>query len=248
MNLTRMTLTVLCCFAAGACSDADRTQRTLDEDVDRVSFATNGRLEIVIGDQPGLVLESEDGDALDRLRVAVEGDRLIIEEPEWTFSWWSWMSASDVQARVVLRSLEAVAFAGAGELDVKGVDGEALAVQIAGRAICEIQAVAVDEMSVQIAGAAECRVAGRAARQQLEIAGAGMYRGFGLVTASSSVEVAGAADVEVNAAETLDVDLSGSGNVHYLGDPALHENVAGWGWVERTGSPNREIHQTGMMR
>ena len=248
MNLTRMTLTALCCFAVGACSDAGRTQRTLDTDVDRVSFATNGRLEIVIGDQPGLVLESEDGDALDRLRVAVEGDRLIIEEPERTFSWWSWISASDVQARVVLRSLEAVAFAGAGELDVKGVDGEALAVQIAGRATCEIEAVTVDEMNVRIAGAAECRVAGRAARQRLEIAGAGMYRGFGLVTASSSVEVAGAADVEVNAAEMLHVDLSGSGNVHYLGDPALHENVAGWGAVERAGGPNHEIHQTGMMR
>lgn len=248
MNLSRVMRMAFCCFAVGACSDADRTQRTLGEDVDRVSFATSGRLEILTGDQPGLVLESEDGDALDRLRVAVEGDRLIIEEPETTFSWWSWMSASDVQARVVLRSLEAVAFAGAGELDVKGVNGEELAVQIAGRATCAIEAVSVEEISVQIAGPAECRVGGRAARQRLEIAGAGMYRGFGLVTASTRVEVAGAADVEVNAAEMLHVDVSGSGNVHYLGDPALHENVAGWGSVERAGSPNHEIHQTGMMR
>jgi len=31
--------------------------------------------------------------------------------------------------------------------------------------------------------------------------------------------------------------VSGVGNVQYLGDPALHEDVAGWGSVERAEGP-----------
>ncbi len=232
----RATLVALCSLAATACSDAGHTQQALDEGIDRVSFATSGRLEIITGDQPGLVLESEDADALDRLRIAVEGDRLIIEERE-AGNWWSWFRGTDMHARVVLQSVEAVGFAGVGELDVKGVDGAALAVQIAGRADCAIEALAVNELNVQLAGAAECSVHGRAARQQLQVAGAGMYRGYGLETEFTRVEIAGAADVEVNASEMLHVEVSGSGSVTYLGDPALHESVAGWGSVARAEGP-----------
>ena len=51
------------------------------------------------------------------------------------------------------------------------------------------------------------------------------------------VEIAGAADVEVNASQMLHVEVSGSGSVTYLGDPALHESVVGWGSVARAEGP-----------
>ena len=237
MSGARLIAVALCALGASGCSEGDRAERTLDADVDRVSFATRGRLEIVVGDEPGLVLEAEDEDALDRLSIEVEGDRLVVKERDDATSWFSWMKKNEVEARVVVRSLEAVGFAGAGELDVSGVRGQGLAVQIAGRADCVIDGLAVEELTVEIAGAADCSVNGRAARQTLQIAGAGDYRGYGLETEFTEVEVAGAGGVQVNATDMLHVAVSGVGNVQYLGDPALHEDVAGWGSVERAEGP-----------
>ncbi len=86
-------------------------------------------------------------------------------------------------------------------------------------------------------GALDATVSGRVDRQTVRISGAGEYRAANLASADASVRVSGAGRVVVNAQRTLEVSLSGAGNVEYLGNPRVIEHVSGVGRVKRRDTP-----------
>ena len=55
----------------------------------------------------------------------------------------------------------------------------------------------------------------------------------GGVRFGSVIEVSGAGKAVVNAASSLEVDISGAGAVEYLGDPKVKQSISGIGKVRR---------------
>jgi hypothetical protein len=48
-----------------------------------------------------------------------------------------------------------------------------------------------------------------------------------------TVRVSGSGEAVVNVADELDVDVSGSGGVQYIGDPTVAESISGSGDITR---------------
>lgn len=232
----RLVLCLALALPALALADA-RSERALDADVTQVAFEARGRLEIVVGDEPRLVLEARDEAVLDALEVEVSKGRLSIRGDEERDGWFGWMNRNRVTARLVVSDLARVDFAGAGDLVVRDVSGGDLTVRIAGAADCELIGLAVERLRVELAGSSDCNASGSARSQYLDIAGAGSFSGFELATERTEVSIAGVGEAEVAASGELRAEVSGVGDVSYEGSPSLHEEVSGWGSVTRAGGP-----------
>jgi len=85
---------------------------------------------------------------------------------------------------------------------------------------------------VSVTGAADFELAG--AKQEaldIHITGTGNVSAFDMEVNDCIIRISGAGNCEVNVAESLDVIISGVGNVLYMGDPAVTSEVSGVGNV-----------------
>lgn len=115
---------------------------------------------------------------------------------------------------VTLQTLDRLAVGGAGDITIRGYDGERLA-------------LVVD-------GAGDLEVDGRAGEVVVKVNGAGDIDARRLAARAAEVSVNGAGDVTVSASERAEVEINGVGDVDVYGDPAdFTQSVHGIGDISR---------------
>ena len=67
----------------------------------------------------------------------------------------------------------------------------------------------------------------------MSISGSGAFEGEALESATGTVSVSGSGNAVVNVNDDLDVKVSVSGNVKYLGDPSVTASISGSGDVSK---------------
>jgi hypothetical protein len=130
-----------------------------------------------------------------------------------------------------------------------GDAGEQLAINIKGSGNVELIAdarnVLVDIMgagdvtlrtnaknvSTMIEGSGDVLLRGEASRHSLRVDGTGNAKAFEMLTGETQIVINGSGDCEVNVADKLGVDIRGSGNVFYKGNPTLDVTITGTGEV-----------------
>ena len=80
-----------------------------------------------------------------------------------------------------------------------------------------------------IFGSGDIRVSGSANSSEISISGSGDQQSYGLQTQKTKITIYGSGSCEVHANESLDVNLTGSGNVHYKGSPTVSKKILGSG-------------------
>jgi len=68
-------------------------------------------------------------------------------------------------------------------------------------------------------GTGTFKVCGKAKEAKVEVSGVGGYKGYELITQTTSIDVEGVGKSEVYATDLLDAELSGVGSIRYKGDP-----------------------------
>jgi len=121
----------------------------------------------------------------------------------------------DVVVEASVPRLTAIVASGSGDIDVYGIDADAL--------------------EVRSDGSADIALDGTAARLAVDLNGSGDADLADLTAAEAHVSVRGSGDVTVRADDRLDVTVDGSGDVRYHGDPALTQHVDGSGDLSRAG-------------
>jgi hypothetical protein len=74
---------------------------------------------------------------------------------------------------------------------------------------------------------------GNADSYEIVINGSGDIRSFGLASKIALVRISGSGDAEVKVTDKLDVVITGSGNVYYMGNPAVFTKITGSGKVNK---------------
>lgn len=94
---------------------------------------------------------------------------------------------------------------------------------------CDITAAELnlDELAITFFGSGSTALTGRADHQTITVRGTANINNFDLASERVTVEIDGTGMIEVNAEETLDVSVAGSGNIRYTGDPAITQNIRG---------------------
>lgn len=116
----------------------------------------------------------------------------------------------DARLELTLRSLDRLTVEGAGDISIRGYDGERLA--------------------LEVDGAGDLTADGKTGEIVVSVSGAGDVDARHLEARRADVSVNGAGDVDIYASEHAEVEINGVGDVDVWGDPAeLTKNVHGVG-------------------
>lgn len=172
---------------------------------DQVVLTGFGDVSISFGDTESLLVEADDN-LLTYINTWVRGGVLYIEtRPNVTLT-----ANSPVRFELTVKSLEAAAISGSGNIEIANHN--------------------FDKLDLQISGSGNIHAAGTADSLETKVSGSGSIDCEDLQAKSVIVSIPGSGDVSVWAADSLDISISGSGNVEYYGKPTrFQERIQGSG-------------------
>ena len=171
-----------------------------------IALFGSGTVRVDVNGTESLTVEAEDN-IMPLLKTEVSNGRLELSVES------SISPTTDITYTVAAVALDGVTIAGSGDVTATGI--------------------AADLFDVEISGSGRVEPTGTAASLVVEISGSGRYLGEGLEASIGTVRVSGSGEAVVNVTDDLDVDVSGSGGVQYVGEPTITESVSGSGRVTR---------------
>ncbi|MDO9486797.1 MAG: head GIN domain-containing protein, partial [Sphingomonadaceae bacterium] len=166
---------------------------------------------------------------LDRLKVEVEGRELGIGSKE--RRWTDWSRTQPVKIFVTVPSLEKVALAGSGDVQVDRVRAEDFSASIAGSGDLAIASLSATAAKFSIAGSGDLSASGSCRTASVSIAGSGDVNIGGLRCQSLTAKIAGSGGINANATQTAKVSIMGSGDVTVSGGAKCDVSKMGSGSV-----------------
>lgn len=122
---------------------------------------------------------------------------------------------------------------GSGDIDVKG-SAASFDSDISGSGDVNASLVITGESTFSIAGSGKIIIDGSARELETRISGSGSVRGENFEVEKCTVKVAGSGNVSIHVKEELEVNIAGSGDVRYKGDPKrVNNNSSGSGSVRK---------------
>lgn len=172
----------------------------------RVELAGTGNVVLTQGDSESLVIEAEDN-LLPYLTSEVNGDRLILGHRDNV----SLENTAPIIFHVTLIDLAEVSVSGSGSITSDDLD--------------------VESLSAYLIGTGNIALSGSVEQQRITVSGSGSYQGGDFFSQEAWITIAGTGNVVVNAADTLNATISGTGFVQYVGNPQITQDVSGVGGV-----------------
>ena len=172
------------------------------------SISTEGafNIKVVCQKMPGLDIEGDDN-VLPLVTTEVSNNVLHIRSTR------GYSTSEPVTLGISVMSLEGINSAGAGTIEISGLKNE--------------------KFEITANGAPTIKASGETKVLELDANGAGKIDTHRLRAARAEVDAKGVADVEVYAAEQLDVTVSGASHVIYSGNAVVNKTVHGPGSVEK---------------
>lgn len=174
-------------------------------------------------------IEGEDN-ILPIMKTYVSDGTLIIEQEPLRCV----VNSKPVNVYVRMEDVKKLSVSGSGSIvsenKIESVD---LEVSVAGSGDINID-VDADKLSTIISGSGEALLKGSATEHIVRISGSGDVQAFGLATTKSDISIFGSGESEVSVSSTLDVIISGSGDVAYKGSPAnVNQIITGSGKLRK---------------
>lgn len=85
-----------------------------------------------------------------------------------------------------------------------------------------------------ISGSGQIFISGSSYEHRIHISGSGEMKAFNFTTYITHIDISGSGDSEVNVENLLDVKISGSGNVYYIGNPQIISDISGSGEIHNS--------------
>lgn len=172
---------------------------------------------------------------LERTRVEVRGDKLIIrpKEHHGFFNWnWNWSSGGKADFVVTVPQLSAATTTGSGDIRIDRVAGQEFEGTVAGSGGLDVGDVEVQSLKLAIAGSGSAKAGGgKTQAGKYEIAGSGDVDAGAVQAQQLKISIAGAGNVKAHASGTADVSIIGSGDVDVAGGAKCTVNKTGSGDV-----------------
>ncbi|MCZ6644454.1 MAG: DUF2807 domain-containing protein [Gammaproteobacteria bacterium] len=191
---------------------------------DRVFISGGATVELLQGNEVH-VSASGSRKVLDGLRVESGGGSLFIDTDD--------HGAQDLVIRLTFESLQEMVFDGQVVITSDSLKVEDLIIEGNGSSSIELHGLIADELQVSGLGATKFSLSGTVQRQVINIDGSGAYRAEGLSSRTVEVSVSGVGDVLLSVKEMLDVEIAGAARVRYTGSPFVTQRVFGVGSVHR---------------
>ncbi|MCX6258038.1 MAG: DUF2807 domain-containing protein [Bacteroidia bacterium] len=190
-----------------------------------VKFNGSGNLHIRKGPVEELSITADDN-LMPYLETKISGNTLVISEKK------CFDKPKQLDYQLSLPEMKSLILNGSGNIDATDtfrLDKFEIELNGSGNIMMNIIA---DKVSSQLSGSGEIALSGRTGKHDVELSGSGELNCFNLRTLDSEIDLSGSGVCRVEADMTLNVSLSGSGDVIYKGNPKSRKtNITGSGEV-----------------
>ncbi|GBH30400.1 head GIN domain-containing protein [Sphingobium xenophagum] len=172
---------------------------------------------VTIGDAYSVRAEG-DPKAIERLTIAVKGDRLVIgrkSDGNWAFGRKN--DDGDVTVHVTMPAIRAAALTGAGDFTLDRAEGDMLDLSLTGAGDFAIGTVKLRSLKTDITGAGSVKIAGTADSGELAITGAGDIDADDLKLGTAKVSILGAGNIAFASDGAVAIRIMGPGDVTVKG-------------------------------
>ena len=185
------------------------------------AIAASGSFDVYIvqGNTESVKVEAP-ADVIDHIVTEVENGTLKIHDKHssgWNWgSWWG-NNHKKVAVYVTAKNLNAIGITGSGDVFFKdGIRASSLSLSVSGSGDV-MGKVDAKSLECDISGSGDMKLSGHAQNSSISVSGSGDFSARDLVTAHTSVQVSGSGDASINASDSIEASVSGSGDVSYTG-------------------------------
>ena len=198
--------------------------------VTRVDLQAIGRLEIIQGENEGLVVQAEDN-LMEYIITEVNGDQLRLGvQPKFILS-----PKKEIVYTLTIKDLEYMEVSGAATANIPTLETDDLTVQVSGASNCTIDSLTAVTLRVEVSGASHAQISGTVDELQADVSGASSLKAGDLESREANVDASGAGNVTVWVTDDLNADASGAASINYYGDPDVREDTSGAASVRKSG-------------
>ncbi|MAB79602.1 MAG: hypothetical protein CMJ89_09655 [Planctomycetes bacterium] len=172
-------------------------------DFHSVSLRTSGEVLVEVGPQPSISIITDDN-LLPLISTQVSSGELTIESE-------NVRTKQEPRFHITTPRLDAFGISGSARVRIRGINEKKFEARISGSGDTEIDGT-VEQLGVSISGSGELDL------RRLE-------------ATQADVRISGSARVRLNVTQTLNYQISGSGNIRYSGDARATGSVSGTGSI-----------------
>lgn len=207
------------------------TERSVG-DYDGVSLAGWFDVDLVAGNEGEITLKGE-SNLLEHIITEVKDGVLVIKTEkglELKPSNWN----SGILITVPVESISSVSLSGSGDIVGRTIiESDRFSTRIAGSGDITL-AVQAKEMEASLSGSGDINLSGRTTDFDVMVSGSGDIKAYELEAEFVKATVSGSADIRVTANQSIDAKVSGSGDIHYRGNPKkINSKSSGSGDISR---------------
>ena len=195
-------------------------------DYDQVAVAGWFDVELVSGTEGELTLRGEEN-LLEYIKTEVKDDKLVIKvkngvnlKPS------SWGNGGGIKVTVPVEDVEAVSLSGSGDVVSKTVlKAENFSAKVSGSGDVSLE-IEAESVEASLSGSGDINLSGNTGDFEVRVSGSGDIKAYELNADNVEATISGSADIKVTANEMLVARVSGSGDIHYRGDPKKIDSKA----------------------
>lgn len=217
--------------------------KTIDiETFDGITLEGIGNVQVKQGDSESLVVSTDDN-ILPLLDIGVKGGDLVLG----TRGRIEIVPSKTVTYDITIKNLSRVTLSGSGSVHAGAFTGNEVKIDLAGSGDIHFDTLSADRVlprvtgsgsvkldnisasnvDAAITGSGQISLGGKAQTQELNLDGSGAYNNGDLATDATKVDISGSGSALVQAKNTLDISVNGSGKVEYYGQPAVEQRGHG---------------------
>lgn len=195
-------------------------------DYDEIAVAGWFDVELVSGTEGQLTIRGEEN-LLEYIKTEVKDDKLVIKVKKGVnLKPSSWGKDGGIYVTVPVQEVEEVSLSGSGDVISSTVlKSENFRTRISGSGDISLN-VEAETVEATLSGSGDIKLSGQTGNFEVRVSGSGDVKAYELNANNVEATISGSADVKVTANEMLYARVSGSGDIHYRGNPKKIDSKA----------------------
>jgi len=193
--------------------------------VSAVQLTMQGTLHIVMGESESLSISAEDN-LLEYIRTDVRGGTLEIG----TASGTNLHNTKPIDYYLTVVKLDKIAITSSGDVEAGDLVAESFTAHISSSGNMTINNLDCDTLRVEITSSGNVEIlGGQATQQAIQISSSGEYRARDMTSVEAEVTLTSSGSATIRVSDKLSGRLTSSGDVYYIGKPAVNVSTSSSG-------------------
>lgn len=191
---------------------------------------SNGDMDLIVsqGSNNSVVVQG-DSNLIPNISTTVTGNQLKISNNNPT------NGGKSIKVYITVVNLDTIENGGSGSISADNLNLTNLNLFVTGSGSINMENLVANNIKVVNSGSGALTLGGNIKNEDVSITGSGQYNSKDLQSSDGTVEIDGSGSATVNVINQLKIIINGSGQVSYLGNPNIQQQVTGSGSVKKIG-------------